>query len=94
MEKFFVIAISIVSVLIVLSPFFWGTGGILAEAATQDDPIQLEKGKLAIAKRWVKDELLFASGELSSREWDMRKELLTNRFIDMARRLDFIRGAK
>lgn len=94
MEKFFVIIISVVSVLVVLSPFFIGGGGILAEAATQDDPNQLEKGKLAIAKRWIKDEQLFISGELSPREWEMRKELLTNRFIDTARRLDFIRGAK
>ena len=72
--------------------FFWGQGGILAAAATEDDPKVLEEAKLRIAKRWSKDEAAFLRQEISSREWEMRKELLTNRFLDTARRLDFIRG--
>ena len=74
--------------------FFWGKGGILAAAATEDDPNVLEDAKLRVAKRWVKDEAAFLRQEISSREWEMRKELLTNRFLDTARRLDFIRGGK
>ena len=94
MEKTLAIFVSLLAVLAVVLPFFWGPGGILAAAATEDDPKVLEDAKLLIARRWSKDEAAFLRQEISSREWEMRKELLTNRFLDTARRLDFIRGEK
>ena len=52
MEKTIAIFVSLIAVLAVVLPFFWGQGGILAAAATEDDPKVLEEAKLRIAKRW------------------------------------------
>jgi hypothetical protein len=94
MEKTFAIIVSLIAIASVVLPFFIGQGGLLAAAATEDDPKVLEEAKLRIAKRWSKDEAAFLRKEISNREWEMRKELLTNRFLDTARRLDHIRGEK
>jgi len=94
MEKVFAGLASIIAVVTIIWPFFRGQGGVLAAASAVDDEGALLEAKIKLAKRWAKDEAAHASGEITDREWDIRKELLTNRFLDHARRLDFLRGSK
>lgn len=74
-------------------PFFVGRGGFLAAAGTINDPARLESMKAAIVARYVKEELVFGNGDLSRREWARRQEYLRHRYIDVARRLDFLKRA-
>lgn len=94
MEKTFALLASVIAVLLVLMPFFMGKGGVLAAASAVNDEVSLAEAKQKLAKRWAKDEEAFQKGDISQREWEMRRELLTNRFLDIARRLDFLRGSK
>jgi hypothetical protein len=74
-------------------PFFLGRGGFLAAAGTINDPARLESMKAAIVARYVKEEVVFGNGDLSRREWARRQEYLRHRYIDVARRLDYLRRA-
>ena len=76
---------------VTILPFFTGRGGFLAAAGTINDPIRLEAMKVAIVARYVKEEVTFAEGDLSKREWTRRQEYLRHRYIDLVRRLDFLR---
>ncbi|NDE13794.1 hypothetical protein EBZ80_02585 [bacterium] len=75
----------------VILPFFRGRGGFLAAAGTIDDPARLEAMKSAIVSRIVKEESAHANGDLSQLEWSRREAYLRRRYIDVARRLDFVR---
>lgn len=79
------------AILAVVAPFFTGRGGFLAAAGTIDDPARLEAMKNAIVARIVKEEAAHASGDLSAREWARREAYLRHRYIDVARRLDFLK---
>lgn len=74
-------------------PFFAGRGGFLAAAGTINDPARLESMKAAIVARYVNEEVVFGNGDLSLREWTRRQEYLRHRYIDVARRLDFLKRA-
>jgi hypothetical protein len=89
-----VIAASIGVLLLVsiLGPFFWGPGGLLQEASSINSPVRLEALKHAILKRYLEDESSFSQGHLSQLAWDKRRHFLVNRYIDTARRLDFVAG--
>ena len=94
-------AIMIVSVLFALgalaatiSPFFFGRGGFLAAAGTINNLERLESMKAAIVGRYVKEEIVFDNGDLSRRDWARRQEYLRHRYIDVARRLDFLQRVR
>ncbi len=74
-------------------PFFTGRGGFLAAAGTINDPARLESMKAAIVARYVKEDVVFGNGDLSQREWTRRQEYLRHRYIDVVRRLDFLKRA-
>ncbi len=76
-----------------LVPFFMGRGGLLAAAGTVNDPKRLAAMKEAIVVRYVKEEASFERGDLSRREWERRSAWLRHRYLDVARRLDFLAKA-
>lgn len=75
---------------IVLVPFVAGSGGTLASAQTLNSPEQLEQVKQAVIKRYLEDEAAFHDKAINRFMWDRRRLYLVNRYIDAARRLDFL----
>lgn len=75
----------------VIAPFFVGRGGLLAAASSVSDQGQLEAMKKAIVRRYVAEEAASDRGDLSRREWRRRQSYLRHRYIDVTRRLDFLR---
>ena len=73
-----------------LTPFFFGSGGFLAAGASINSPDRLERVKAAVLKRFLEDEAAHAKGDLSKLEWQKRRDFLAHRYVDAARRLDFL----
>lgn len=84
--------IGIILLVVLLAPFFIGPGGLLQAASSINSSSQLEALKEAILKRYLDDERAFQKGDLSPLGWEKRRAFLVNRYIDAARRLDFVRG--
>ncbi|MCX6116698.1 MAG: hypothetical protein NT027_04095 [Proteobacteria bacterium] len=84
------IFISIAGLIIVLLPFFQGPGGRLENASYLDSVDVLEKRQNAIVERWKVEHKNHMEGFLSAREWRLRKTYLTNRYVDVARRIDWM----
>lgn len=85
-----VVLVGILLVLAVLAPFFTGDGGLLAASSSVNSPSQLEATKAAVLKRYLEDEAAHKRGDLSQLGWEKRKEFLVHRYIDAARRLDYL----
>lgn len=84
------IVISTILLLVVLAPFFMGKGGLLQESSSINSTERLEALKQAFLQRYLQDEASFQAGELSRRSWEKRKEYLTHRYVDVARRFDYL----
>ena len=88
----FATVVSLLTLAAVLSPFFIGKGGQLAAAASVNSPERLEAIKRTILERYIEDEKAYEEKRLSRLAWEQRRLYLSNRYIDTARRLDFIRS--
>lgn len=82
--------IAVVVILSVLSPFFLGEGGALASAAAENSPEVVRRVKEAIVRRYLAEEQAFEANQIPRRSWEARKRFLQNRYLDAARRLDFL----
>lgn len=82
--------VSVLAFVIVLSPLFIGPGGALASASSLNSPERLVATKNAILKRYIEDERAFDEKKINKLIWEQRKQYLCNRYIDAARRLDYI----
>ncbi len=90
--EFIAIAVAVGVLLIVLSPFWVGAGGSLQAASTESSPERLQQVKSALLRRYLVEEKAAAAGQLTTREWQARQQFLTNRYLDAARRLDYVRA--
>lgn len=81
-----------VLLLLILMPFFVGPGGLLAPSAKIDSVEQLQAMKNAILQRYIEEEAAQRRGDLSALAWRQRQEFLAHRYVDAARRLDFLEG--
>src|SRR6478736_5383730 len=88
----FASVLSLVAVIIILLPFFVGSGGRLQAAASINSIEKLEAVKKSILKRYIEDERAYDAKRINRLAWDQRKQYLTNRYIDAARRLDYLRS--
>ena len=86
----FAIAITIFAALVILSPFWIGSGGRLQASASINSIEQLAAVKLSILKRFIEDERAFKEQRISKMAWDQRRQFLSNRYIDSARRSDYL----
>jgi hypothetical protein len=86
----FAVAMGLILACALLAPFLYGPGGTLAAGASIKSPERLAAIKNALVVRYVKDERAFQQGAISKREWTRRQHFLTNRYLDAARRLDFV----
>lgn len=78
----------------VIMPFFAGPGGLLQAGASVNSPERLRAMKDAVLKRFLEDEESFKKGDLSKLAWERRKAFLSHRYVDAARRLDFLEYGK
>lgn len=85
-----VVAIGVLLIVALLAPFFTGAGGQLAAGASVNSPAKLQATKVVVLKRYLEDEAAFKRGDLSPLGWEKRKEFLGHRYIDTARRLDYL----
>lgn len=83
---------ALVALLIVLAPFVLGKGGALQGASSINSPEQLEKIKQSVLRRYLEDEKAYQDKLISSSVWKTRQQYLTNRYVDTARRLDFVKS--
>ncbi|MCX6128700.1 MAG: hypothetical protein NTX25_06500 [Proteobacteria bacterium] len=88
---FFAVSFSALAALIIVSPFWMGPGGRLQAAASVNSLEQLEAVKLSILHRFLEDERAFTEKRISKMAWEQRRQFLTNRYIDAARRSDYLR---
>jgi hypothetical protein len=86
--------ITIALLLVVLAPFLVGSGGLLQEANSINSVERLEGLRQALLQRYLQDEESFKQGNLSERAWKKRQEYLTNRYVDVTRRGDFLSRMK
>ena len=86
------LAIIIVFVLLIvlMAPFFFVRGERLQDASSVNSVEKLEKIKESLLKRYLEDEQAHRKKLISDGVWQRRKAFLTTRYIDAARRLDFI----
>ncbi len=82
--------IGIILIAVLLAPFWFGPGGLLQAGSSINSATELGALKEALLKRYVDDEKAFKAGHLSATSWEQRQSFLTNRYIDAARRLDFL----
>lgn len=88
----FALGLSLLAALIVLLPFFVGKGGQLQAASSINSLDKLEAIKTSILKRYLEDERAFEEKRLTKLAWDQRKSYLSNRYIDAARRHDYLKS--
>jgi hypothetical protein len=92
MIEWLAISIALVGIVLAIYPFLFGQGGALASASYDNSAESLRRTKRAILERYLSEEKSFADKQISERTWQSRKQLLTNRYIDAARWLDFVQA--
>ena len=86
----FAFVVATIAVVIILSPMVIGKGGQLASASSLNSVERLLAIKQAILARYIDDEKTFEAKKINKLVWEQRRQYLCNRYIDAARRLDFI----
>ena len=84
----------VILILLLLAPFWIGPGGLLQASSQVNSLDELKALKDAVIQRYLEDEKAFKEGNLSAGAWDRRRSFLSNRYIDAARRLDFLEHTK
>ncbi len=84
--------LSMIAFIVVVVPLFWGPQQPLQPGSTQDSPQVLEALQEQILDRYLEAERQHASKDVGEREWRARREFLQRRYIDITRRLDYVRG--
>jgi len=84
------VIVAVVFLFAVLSPFFWGEGGLLLEGASVNNVAVLRKQKDLILDQYLKEEDAFQKKDLTTKEWSRRKDFFLMRYVDTVRRIDFL----
>ena len=82
--------LSIILVAVIASPFFYGEQTPLQSGAPLDSPKKLLAQKHALVKRFIEDEAAYEKKRINKIMWEQRRLFLVNRYIDTARRLDYL----
>jgi len=84
------LAISLVLALVLLAPFFSKDASALSQGSSINDPKLLQSLKDSLVKRYIDEDAAFKRGSLSALAWEKRRAFLVNRYVDAARRLDYL----
>ena len=71
-------------------PFFVGGTTQLVACAAINDRAKLKAWQEEIIKRYLADEAAWQAGQISAAAWHKRRIFLTNRYVDVCRRLDYL----
>ncbi len=82
--------ISLLVIVLCLYPIIRGHELELSPSAASIDPVQLEKQAKQLVDRFIHEEKLFKSGQISRYTWRSRQAYLENCYVDVARRLDLL----
>jgi hypothetical protein len=88
------IVVTVVVLSLIVLPFFVGQGGALQSASAVHSVDQLDGMRHAILERYLEDEQAFEKQLMSKSVWENRKLFLTHRYIDVVRRLDFLKASQ
>jgi hypothetical protein len=84
------VAISLVLILVLVTPFFAKDTSALSQGSSINDPKILQALKDSLVKRYIDDDAAHKRGSLSALAWEKRRLFLVNRYVDAARRLDYL----
>ncbi len=79
--------------MLVLLPFLVGRGGQLSKTSLIYDVEECSALKKRILEQFVKEEKSFQEGSITSFEWAKRQTFLRGRYLDIARRIDFLKNS-
>ena len=85
------VVIALLAVIVTLLPFFVGGDRELQSSRLIHSQERLEAEKQAILERFVEDLRAYESKVINKLMWQQRRQYLVNRYIDAARRLDYLR---
>ena len=90
------LAILVIMILVIalMCPFFFIKGESLQDASSVNSVEKLESIKASLLKRYLEDEGAHRQKLISDGVWQRRKRFLTTRYIDAARRLDYLKHLK
>ena len=83
-----VIALALLT--LVVLPFFLGGETQLVACAAINDRGKLNAWREEIIKRYLADEDAWRRGLIGAATWRKRRIFLTNRYVDVCRRLDYL----
>lgn len=92
-QLFVSLIVSVIALLGLMLPFFFGEGGHLVTAASINSEDVLVKMRQEILERYIEDEKAFHDKLISKASWQQRQRFLTLRYLDISRRLDYIKKA-
>ena len=75
---------------LIVLPFFVGGTTQLVACAAINDRVKLKAWREEIIKRYLADEAAWQAGHISTGSWQKRRIFLTNRYVDVCRRLDYL----
>ncbi len=84
------IAISLILLIVLVAPFFAKDASALSQGSSINDPNLLKSLKDSLVKRYIDEDAAFKRGSLSALAWEKRRLFLVNRYVDAARRLDYL----
>ena len=82
------------TLVLLLWPFFRGPGGLLQEASANSNLEHLLATQDRLLERYLQDEVAAHHGEISKTAWSQRKAYLTGRYIDVTRRIDYLKATR
>jgi len=87
----YALIISIVLLVAVLAPFFFGKGGELAPASSEISSDKLVTMKTLILEQYLAEEKHAKDGAIGKSAWAKRQIFLTNRYVDFGKQLDHLK---
>ena len=85
-----ILVVTLLMLLAITLPFFLGGTTQLAAAAALNDRAKLDALRQEIISRYLTDEAAWQQGLLNTRTWHKRRTFLTNSYIDVCRRHDYL----
>lgn len=82
--------ISVITIAVVAIPLWFFKAEKLEAGATENSADKLERVKKAILRRYIEEEEIHSGSGVAGVVWEQRKSFLINRYLDAARRLDYL----
>ena len=83
-------AVALALLTLIVFPFFLGGETQLVACAAINDRAKLDALREEIIKRYLADEKAWQAGQIGASTWRKRRIFLTNRYVDVCRRLDYL----